>query len=138
MCGGVAAVVQFITLTTCYNLDVFHNSVGCGYAYEMQFFQRKTDDLLAAERFFSKVLNPGDTRRLLLRTFVAQLAAVTKICPQPRQNAAATKRTTSRASSDTDDDVILIAGVLGAFVNKCKKKLIEQMKHLNSSLDGTT
>jgi len=62
----------------------------------------------------------------LLRTFVAQLAVATKICPQPRQNAAATKRATNLASSDTDDDVILIAGVLlsGAFVNECKKKLI--------------
>jgi len=69
--------------------------------------------------------NPDDTRRLLLRTFVAQLAAATKICPQPRQNAAATKRATNMASSDTDDDVILIRVLLsGAFVNECKKKLI--------------
>ena len=30
-------------------------------------------------------LNPDDTRRLLLRTFAAQLVAATKICPQPRQ-----------------------------------------------------
>jgi len=60
----------------------------------------------------------------LLRTFLAQLAAATKICPQPRQNAAAAKRATNMASSDTDDDVILIAGVLlsGAFVDECKKK----------------
>ena len=60
------------------------------------------------------------------QTFVAQLAAATNICPQPRQNAAATKCTTNMASSDTDDDVILIAGVLlsGAFANECKKKLI--------------
>jgi len=66
-----------------------------------------------------------DTHRLLLRT-IAQLAAATKICPQPRQSAAATKRVTNMASSDTDDDVILIAGVLlaGAFVNERKKKLI--------------
>jgi len=44
-----------------------------------------------------------------LRTFVAQLAAATKICPQPRQNAAATKRATNVASRATDDDVILIS-----------------------------
>jgi len=69
-------------------------------------------------------LNPDDTRRLSLRTFVAQLVAATKICPQPRQNAAATTCATNMASSDTDDDVILIAGVLlsGAFLNQCKKK----------------
>jgi len=42
--------------------------------------------------------NPDDARTLLLRTFVVQLAAVTKICPQPRQNAAATKRATKMAS----------------------------------------
>ena len=61
-----------------------------------------------------------------MQTFFAQLAAATKICPQPRQSAAATKRVTNMASSDTDDDVILIAGVLlaGAFVNERKKKLI--------------
>jgi len=34
----------------------------------------------------------------LLRIFVAQLATATKICPQPRQNAAATKRATNMAS----------------------------------------
>jgi len=63
------------------------------------------------------------THRLLLRTFVAQLAAVTKICPQPRQNTAAAKRGTKMASSDTDDDVSLIGVLLsGTFVNECKKK----------------
>ena len=41
----------------------------------------------------------------LLRTFVAQLVAATKIYPQPRQNAVATKRATNVASSDTDDGV---------------------------------
>jgi len=62
----------------------------------------------------------------LLRTFVAQLVAATKICPQPRQNAAATKRATNMASCDIDDGGILIAGVLlsGAFLNECKKTLI--------------
>jgi len=55
--------------------------------------------------------SPDDTRRLLLRTFVAQLVAVTKICPQPRQNAATTKRATNMASGDTDNDVSLIAGL---------------------------
>jgi len=56
----------------------------------------------------------------LLRTFVARLAAATNICPQPRQNAAATRLATNMASSDTDDDGILIAGVLlfAAFVNE--------------------
>jgi len=44
----------------------------------------------------------------LLRAFVAQLAAATKICPQPRQNAAATKRSTNMASSDADDDVLML------------------------------
>jgi len=44
-----------------------------------------------------------DTRRVLLRTFVVQLAAATKICLQPRQNAAATKRATCIASNNTDD-----------------------------------
>jgi len=60
------------------------------------------------------------------RTFVAQLVAATKICPQPRQNAAATKRATNMASSDTDHDVILIAGVLlsGAFLISVRKKLL--------------
>jgi len=68
---------------------------------------------------------PDDTHRLLLGIFVAQLAAVTKICPQPSQNAAATKCVTNMASGDTDNDAILIAGVLsGAFGNECKKKLI--------------
>jgi len=62
----------------------------------------------------------------LLRTFVAQLVAATKICPQPRQNTAATKRATNMASSDTDDDGILIDGLLlsGAFLNERNKKLI--------------
>jgi len=70
-------------------------------------------------------INPDDTHRLLLRTFVAQLAAATKICPQPRQNAAATKRATNVASGDTDDDVILIGVLLsGASVNECRKQLI--------------
>jgi len=42
---------------------------------------------------------------------------------QLQQNA---QQTWLQPSSDTDDDVILIAGVLlaGAFVNECKKKLI--------------
>jgi len=55
---------------------------------------------------------------------VAQLAAATKICLQPDQNVAATKRATNMVSGDIDDDVILIAGVLlsGGFVNECKKK----------------
>ena len=68
--------------------------------------------------------NPDDTCRLLLRTFVAQLAAATKISPQPRKNAAATKPATDMASCDTDDDVILTAGVLlsVSFLNECKKK----------------
>ena len=35
------------------------------------------------------VHNADDTRRILLRTFVAQLVAATKICPQPSQNAPA-------------------------------------------------
>jgi len=50
-----------------------------------------------------------------------------KICPQPRQNATATKRATNMASSDMDDNVIVIAGVLlsGTFVNMCKKKAYE-------------
>ena len=49
-----------------------------------------------------------------------QLAAAIKLCLQPHQNAAATKRATNVASSDTDDDVILIAGVLlsGAYVSE--------------------
>jgi len=68
------------------------------------------------------VHHSDDTCRLLLRTFDAQLAAATKICLQPCQNAGATKRATNMASSDTDD-AILIARVLlsGAFVNECKK-----------------
>jgi len=69
--------------------------------------------------------NPDDAHRLLLRTFVVvQLAAATKICLQPCQNAPATKCVTNMASSDTDDDVISIAGVLlsGGFVNEHKKK----------------
>jgi len=46
------------------------------------------------------MLYPDDTRRLLLRTFVAQLAVATKICPQlgQNQNAAATKRATNNPS----------------------------------------
>jgi len=39
--------------------------------------------------------NPDDTLRLSWQTFVAQLAATTKICPQPRRNAAATERATN-------------------------------------------
>jgi len=68
--------------------------------------------------------NPDDTHSLLLWTFVTQLAAATKICPQPRQNAAATKCSTNMASGDTDNDVISIAVVIlsGAFVNESKKK----------------
>jgi len=60
----------------------------------------------------------------LLQTFVVQLVAATKIRLQPRQNASATKRATNMPSSDTDDDVILIAGVLlsGAFLNQCTIK----------------
>ena len=56
---------------------------------------------------------------LLLRNMLQQQKSV-----QPCQNAAATKHSTNMASSDTDDDGILIAGVLlsGAFVNECKKK----------------
>ena len=65
---------------------------------------------------------PDDTQTFVADV-VAQLVAATKTCHQPRQTAAATKRATSMASSDTDDDVILTAGVLlsGAFVNGCKK-----------------
>jgi len=39
----------------------------------------------------------------LLRTFVAQLVAATKICSQPRQNAVATKHATNMTSSVTDE-----------------------------------
>ena len=75
------------------------------------------------------MFSPDDLRRLLLRTFVAKLAAAaaTKIYPQPRQNTAVTKHATNMASSDTDDDVILIAGVVlsGTFVSVCVRiKLI--------------
>ena len=51
---------------------------------------------------------PHDIRRILLRIFVAQLAAATKICPQPCQNAAATKCGTNIASSDADEDVLML------------------------------
>jgi len=61
------------------------------------------DPLVNAYMAAARVHYPDDTRRLLLRTFVAHLAAATKICPQPRQNAAAAKRTTNMASSDTDE-----------------------------------
>jgi len=69
------------------------------------------------------------TRVDLLWTFVAQLAAATKICPQLCQNAAATEHTPNMASNDTDDDVIFIAEVLvsGAEckkeANKCKQSI---------------
>jgi len=58
-------------------------------------------------------------------TFVAQFVAVTKICPQPRQNAA----TTDMASNDADDDVILIAGVLII----CQVLLLVSVKTANKS-----
>jgi len=72
----------------------------------------------------------------------AMLRRWVKICPQPRQNATATKRATNMASSDMDDDVIVTSGVLlsGAFVNMCKKKAYEckvQTKHMDSSMHRT-
>ena len=86
--------------------------------------------LLGSGRPPKTKLKANDTPRFLLWTFVAQLVATTKICSQPRQNAAATKRATNMVSSDTDDGGILIAGVLlsGAFLNECKKKLISLNK----------
>jgi len=83
----------------------------------------------------------------LLQTFVAKLAAATKICLQPCQNAQQTRLQVR------DDDVLLIAGVLlsGVFVSECKKKTnkhkrstwtrrwIEQVKntqHVTASLQS--
>jgi len=75
---------------------------------------------------------PDDTRRLLLRTFVEQLAVATKICRQPHRNAAATKRATNTASSNTDDDVILSAWVIlsGAFVKKKEESYNKRKRNI--------
>jgi len=57
------------------------------------------------KNYADAVHNPDHTRRLLLRTFVAQLVAATKICLQPRQNAAAVRKRANKHgfqhSSDT-------------------------------------
>jgi len=77
--------------------------------------------------------NPDDTRRPLLRTFVVQLAATTKICPQWGQNAAATKHATNVASGVTQTmmlfqllecyyQVLLLMSVRKK-ANKCKRSI---------------
>jgi len=86
------------------------------------------DPLVIAYMAAARVHYPDDTRRLLLRTFVARIllqqqkSVRNHAKMQLQQNA----QQTWLPSSDTDDDVILIAGVLlsGAFVNECKKKVI--------------
>jgi len=64
----------------------------------------------------------------LLRTFIAQLAAATKICLQPRQNGSCNKTRSKRGFSDTShDDVILISGEF--FVDEENSVKTRSMSH---------
>ena len=76
--------------------------------------------------------------KLIFRLMTHQTCCATLLRSATMPNAAATKRTTNMASSDTDDDVLISATLLvGAIANVRKRKRPELVKEVSGHVSGS-